>query len=391
MSRQWRSDDTDTWVYKFGDGSDGALTISSNTTFSAANEGCSGTSGTTSVTLAAAGGFSNGDLVLIHQSRGTGVGNWELNKISSGGGGTSLTMESNLQNTYTDSGASQAQMVKLFQYSSVTVDATYTWSAADWDGSKGGLIAFLCNGTTTINGTISTVNKGHIGGVYARPIGDQGGGTAGAGTTNYPNNGSGGGGGRNDSGNQAAGGGGGGHGAAGSDGAFDATSPGEGGDAVGNASLTSLVFGGAGGGGTRGDGVTGTGGNGADSAGSIIVITNSLTGTGSINLNGSNGGNGTDEGSGGGGSAGGAGLFKAQTATFDNLTVTASAGSGGSGSGNGKNGGAGAVGRFHLDYSGSFSGTTTPTLDTTLDSTIVASSGGLANPIFMSSGGMGLG
>ena len=103
--RQFRSDDTTNWSYKMGNGSDGALTISSNTTFSANNESCSGTGGATTLTTSSTG-FADGDLVLIHQSRGTGVGQWELSKVASGGGTSTLTLDENLIYTYTDSGSS---------------------------------------------------------------------------------------------------------------------------------------------------------------------------------------------------------------------------------------------------------------------------------------------
>ena len=38
-------------------------------------------------------------------------------------------------------------------------------------------------------------------------------------------------------------------------------------------------------------------------------------------------------------------------------------------------GGAGSVGRIHIDYSTSYTGTTTPTIDATLDTTIIARAG----------------
>src|SRR6266516_4851393 len=87
--RQMRSDDTSVWPDKFGSGADGAGSSPSNvqTSFSA-------TIGSTSATVGSGTGFSNGNLLLIHQSRndGSGVGNWELNKLSSGGGTTSWTL-----------------------------------------------------------------------------------------------------------------------------------------------------------------------------------------------------------------------------------------------------------------------------------------------------------
>lgn len=373
--RQFRSDDTDKWVYGYGDGGAG-------TSYAVpANEGCSGTSGTTSLTLAAAGSFSNGDLVLIHQTRGTGVGAWELNKITSGAGGTSLTMAHALTNTYTDSGASQAQIIELNQYNGLTLGNT---TAPVWDGSKGGIIAFLDKGTTTISGTItiSGVNGSAANGGNGRGFrggeennagdpstGYQGEGTAGAGTTSGSANGNGGGGGNKVGGSNAAGAGGGGHAASGTSGTSSGSSVGgTGGSSVGGASLVSANLGGGGGGAAGFNAAIGGGGGGG---GFMLVISSALSISGAINCNGGNGLNAVSVSS--GSSAGGAGgsvLLKAKTATLGTNLITASGGTGGSGSGGSTNSGAGSVGRIHLDYKTSYTGTTTPTIDVTQDATL---------------------
>src|SRR6185369_16121826 len=86
----------------FGTGQDGAIDISANTTQSLTVKSCSGTLGATSLTIASAG-FTNNDIVVIHQSRGTAqVGDWEINKISSGAGTTTLTLSYPLSYTYSD-------------------------------------------------------------------------------------------------------------------------------------------------------------------------------------------------------------------------------------------------------------------------------------------------
>ncbi len=120
----------------FGDGSDGAY--SSATIPTMTYESCSGTSGSTSLTTAGTS-LANGDIILIHQSRGTGVGQWEINKVASGGGTTSITLSQPLQYTYTDSGSSQAQAVVIPQYTNVTVQSG-TWTLSDWAGNTGGLL-----------------------------------------------------------------------------------------------------------------------------------------------------------------------------------------------------------------------------------------------------------
>ena len=60
-------------VEKFGDGSDGALTISSNTTESPIDASCTGTTGTKTLNALNAS-FAANQIIYIHQSRGTGVG-----------------------------------------------------------------------------------------------------------------------------------------------------------------------------------------------------------------------------------------------------------------------------------------------------------------------------
>lgn len=380
MSRKWRSDDTSPWLYGFGDGSDGNVTISSSANYNGANAGCSGTSGGNSLTLDAASTFADGDLVLIHQTRGTGVGEYELNKISSGGGSTSLTMVHNLENTYTDSGASQAQIVELKQYNNYTINGSQTVSAPDWDGNKGGIVAFLVKGIATITGNISGSAFGFRGGAQTGGIGNafgfRGEGTTGDnGTRQGTANGNGGGGGTEPSHNAGSGG------ANGATGTSNSTGTG-GGAASGNAGLTSLTFGGGGGGGAGGSGGGDIGAKGGDGGGIICVFAQSLTITGSVITNGEAGANG-GTGAGGGG-AGGSILYKCVTATLGSTLSTALAGAAGTG-GNGL-GGAGSVGRVHIDYSTSFTGTSNPTIDSRQDLTIIQpipSSGGIVYAFFM--------
>lgn len=373
MARQFDTSDTSPWSERFGYGVDGAKTVSASADYDGANASCSGTSGTTSVTLGAASTFANGDLVLIHQTRGTGAGAWELNRIASGGGGTSLTMSYSLQNTYTDSGASQAQMLELKQYSSVTVDSGQTWSAPAWDGDKGGILAFLCTGTTTVTGTISASAKGFRGGATAgeNATATQGESATAAGSTSTAANGMGGGGSAKVAGSDGAGGGGGSYGASGTAGqSVGSSTGGSAGSTGGSTELTTITFGGGGGGGAS----TGTPGGGGDSGGLIVIISKRVTVSGAISANGENGTNGDSEtAAAGGAGAGGAVLLKGQILSLGSALVTASGGTGGTTGGNGGDGGAG---RIHADYSLSVSGTTSPTIDSDQDSILNDYGGG---------------
>lgn len=372
--RQWRSDDTSTWNYGFGDGSDGDLTISSNTTEAPIDASCSGTSGATSLTATNAS-FAIGQLILIHQTRGTGAGGWELNKIAGYTAGTITTAHA-LTMTYTDSGASQAQVRVMKQYNNVTINSGQTYASKAWNGDVGGILGFFAKGTITVTGSISTVGTGYRGGAsYSGGeayVGEST--TADNSARSYGASGTGGGGGRGDVGDRSPGGGGGGHAGGGTSGdVSQGNEGGVGGGAVGVASLVTATFGGAGGGGAKGGGETSVPGDGAGSGGLAFIFGSSMTITGSIPTGGGNGGNasGAQNGGGGGGGSGGGVLLKCVTATLGTNLITSTGGSGGSKVVNGGAGGAGSVGRIHLDYSTSYSGSTSPTIDVTNDLTIV--------------------
>lgn len=364
--RQFRTDDTSLWNERFGDGSDGALTISADTTDAPIDSACSGTSGATSLTATNAS-FAANQIILIHQTRGTGAGNWELNKIQSYTAGT-ITTSYSLINTY----GTGAQVLVLKQYSDVTVNSGKTLTAKAWNETVGGIVGLLCNGTITISGTVSASEKGYVypTAVSNQSAGKYGEGTAGqAGIVSTSANGNGGGGGGYSSGVFAAGAGGGGNASAGTNGTGGSgVSGGTGGNSAGSANLTTMVFGGGGGGGAAGN--NSTGGTNGRGSGLIFFAAKIINVTGSVVANGATGGNASgDNAGGGGGGAGGSIIFKFQTGSLGSNLVTASGGSGGSKVGlQGGNGGAASTGRIHVDYSVSLSGTTTPTLDYAIDS-----------------------
>ena len=343
-----------------------------------ANEGCSGTSGTKTLTLAAAGSFANDDLILIHQTRGTGAGTWQLNKIVSGATTTTLTLKYDLTNTYIDSGASQAQVIEMNQYEDMTTGAI---TAPDWDGSKGGILAWFDKGTTTVGGAISLSEKGFRLGAYPgtnQRAAFAGEGTVGGSVRQTSANGNGGGGGssNNDSVGESGGGAGGGNATAGQNGDQSGSSTrGIGGLLAGNSALTSCVFGGGSGGGSAlySDG---GGANGKIGGGIAFIFAKDIVTTGSVISKGGDGqsvNNGYFGSSGGG--AGGSILLKCETATLGTNLITAPAGARSEGGSGSSDGGAGSVGRIHIDYSKSFTGTTSPTIDSTLDTTITAGGG----------------
>ncbi len=306
----------------FGLGNDGIWTPGT-VTDTPIDSSCSGTVNTTSLS-ATNTSFEAGQQILIHQTRGTGVGNWEVNFIASYVAGTITTLLP-LSNTSTDSGASQAQVLVLKQYSSVTIAGTLTGKT--WSGDVGGILAFVCSGTTSITGTATANGTGFAGGLgnnNSNTLGNSGEGTAGASVVNSSAaNGNGGGGGKSGGGGPQPSGGG--NGAAGGGD--------NGGAIVGNAALTLMDLGGGSGGRgmdnpTANDGISG--------GGIILIFSKILTITGAITANGSDGQ--TNAGAGGGGSI----FLKGQTITLGNNLITASGGTPG-------NGGAGGAGRIRVE------------------------------------------
>jgi len=364
--RQFRSDDTSKWGDGFGNGSDGALTISSNVTDSSANDTITGTSGSTSATFGTGTGFANGNLVLIHQTQGTGATNWELNKILSGGGTTSVTLAYPLINTYT----SGAQVYLLKQYTSVTINPSQTLTGQAWNGSKGGILAILANTSIVNNGTINVVQNGFGGGANASINGQagQGEGTAGHSSASTSANGNGSGGtntfGSGDGGSNRT----------------QGTQAGDGsgnlGSVVGSADGTTMSLGAGGSGcaGNNNQSPPGPGTSSTNGGGIVILISPSISGSGLITLDSAASSGYLRDTSNrtvtAGPGAGGFCLIKGQTVNLSSMTAHALGGAVNSPpnfGGTTDSSGAGGNGGFHVDYGISFSGTTNPTVDTRQD------------------------
>lgn len=374
--RQFRSDDSDQWAEGFGSGSDGDLTIAADATDATANTTLTGTTGGTAATAGSGTGFAAGYYVLIHQTQGTGHGNWELNVISSIGAGTNWTMLHTLCNSY----VSGAQVFLIKQYDHVTINSTKTLTGQSWNGTKGGILVLMAKTSITVTGNIylkgvggslggggnSTVSGatggGFRGGDLVPGQSKQGESGVGTGSASTSANGSGGGGAAGTNGSNSGGGGNAGHAGSGANGRTAGTGTGgTGGGTSGNAGLTSMELGSGGGGGQGASNSDNNGGRSGSSGGGIVVlISPTITVTGSISVNG-----GSDAGEAfyeGGAGSGGSILFKGQTITLGTTLCTASGGTS-----FGLNAGAG---RIHADYKTSISGTTTPTLDSRSDSSL---------------------
>jgi len=294
-----------------GDGSDGAITVSSSLNCSttdistadgdatadcvASNVSGAAASGQAAVTVASATGFVAGDEVLVMQVTGSGQGNYEFKDILSIASNT-LTMTTNLTNSY---GATGAQVVRVPQYTNVTIQSGGTFTASAWTGTAHGVVAFRASGTVDVQsgGSISAAALGF--------------------TTTSAGPGAGGGTGGGASGGERGGGGGGGGGQGGSYGTVASTPAGGGGGGGGITNPTTTT--------------TNSGGNGGSG---VTSATGSNASTGAIADAAAGGGGGGGGISGSGGSGGSGSLNNAANAARNGGTGgSATGGSGGGGNG----------------------------------------------------------
>ncbi len=347
-----------------GLGNEGSLTVSADATWNQPRAAVTSLSSATALVLGATGGtgtFAPGDEVMIIQMAdpdAVSVGLFEYAWVDTYAH-PNLVITNALSYQYHTGGNAHVQVIRVPNYTTVTVNNGVTLSAPVWSNSNstGGVIAFRSTGLTKVDGTISANAKGYLG------SGGQGEGYTGpAGTSSPLANGNGGGQGQA---NGHSSGGGGGHALAGESGTSnDGGTPGQGGLSVGIDDLSQLTMGGGGG--------SGLGPEfnciGAGSGGGIIAISaGSLTVNGNIQANGGNGygvggcgGPGPDDQSGGvGGGAGGSIALQADTSlNLGTNLVTASGGNGTVGTGGGPAGGDGSIGRIAIR--GTATGSTSP-------------------------------
>jgi len=332
--------------YGVGTGRNGALTVAGamptvvNTYTTLASNVAAGA---TVVTVGSAMGFTAGDLVLIYRSNGalmsvpaappmgmpapavdlsaSAVGRWELARVRSIAG-ANLTLDEALVNGFDATGT---QVIRVPEYTTVTVNMGATLAAQAWNGTTGGVLAFFATGAISNAGTISADSRGFRGGAFVNADRLEYGCTAleeragrGQFSGESVNNGAfgvrrgrgylanGGGGGICHN----AGGGGGGNGGRG--GMGGRTWNGDGSRAVGGYGGTALTYslldhGSFGGGGGAGDGNNDRGTSGGIGGGLIFVRADSLAGNGQFSADGQSLGNAGptgNDGQGGGGAGG---------------------------------------------------------------------------------------
>jgi hypothetical protein len=404
-----------------GSGKDGAITIAAGKNINVDNmatgrscaDGGDGvnyaitanvSAGATSFSLSstpAAGCLASNDEILIMNVQGTSGDNANAGKyefgVVTGVNGATINVSQGLTNAY--NGTTQKIMVqRVPNYTNVTINSSITLTANAWNGTKGGVIAFRANGTTTNNGTISANALGYrAGNTYnGNTPGYKGEFKSGPGL-NSPvdatlrNANGGGGGNANDTASGyhsglAEGGGGGAYGTGGTNGSYSNVSyqgSGLAGSAHGVADLSLLLPGSAGGVGGAGyngawfNGNATTDGKAGNGGGIIYIGAATFTNSGTVSANGANGNHGWGHngsscgqqicGGGGGGGAGGSIYITGTTATLGSNTITATGGIGGNGGGgsygqgwNGTVAGNGGVGRIYVGSTTVVSGSTNP-------------------------------
>ncbi|XXF76448.1 Ig-like domain-containing protein [Myxococcaceae bacterium GXIMD 01537] len=327
-------------TFGLGNGHNNALTVNAANTVinSYTRVRLAVTAGSSTLPVTTTTGFAAGDLVLVLHTTGIGsipasgapgpfdvssgsLGRWQLARIATVG-----TQVFNLTQPLTVAfPANDAQVVRVPEYTTVTLNGAGTIVPAAWNGATGGVVAFLAQNGVSNAGSISVAGQGFRGGARTDGDGDgctgidapepqgarKGEGVApsrfGAGTltTGYGNVANGGGGGICHN----SGGGGGGNGGAGGKGGrtWSGDTPasrdlgGRGGGAMTFDPLDHLFLGGGGGAGHENDNVGGGGGAGG---GIVFIRAASLSGNGTISADGTAGGNSTNDGAGGGGSGG---------------------------------------------------------------------------------------
>lgn len=396
-----------------GDGRDGTIAFAASTNISLINHlGRSCADGGDAVSYNATALSSNtatlsstpssgclaaGDYVLLINLKAIpsaypNVGNYEMLKISSVSTNT-VTFTSN-KTKYYGNGASddtnlgtadtnqRVMLLRVPQYGNVTVDdgnpvIAITLYAGAWNGTKGGVLAFVASGTVTVvasdrisaggggflKGNGGSANGGGKGGETYNGLGTNGanqcpgasnptahqGGGGGGGTRKSscpddvrgggPGGIGGGGGGGGDSGGAGGGGGYGGVGKSGSinstdgsgttggNGASSSTDGGAGGGGLyGSSDLSSLFLGSGGGG--EGSGSSSGGSGGGNGAGIILIYANNVSVSGSISATGYNGIKNVYNSAYGGGGAGGSVKIMGGTLTLGSSLITATGGTG---------------------------------------------------------------
>lgn len=288
------------------DGSDGALTVTTANTI--INDGthllASEYAGDAIINVNDGSAFAIDDQILIVQMQtfaDGATGTSEIATIQDINGGQ-LTLTQPITNSYFSGAfntvnATSTQVVRIPEYTTVTIDSGASITASPWNGYSGGIVAFKAV-DTIIDGSIDVSGIGYRGGSDGDIIansGTQGESYTGLGQVIKENNGGGGAFGSQTApaagGNGAHGGGGGGHMTSGEDGYLSTDSPTSrplGGISYSDASGSLLTLGSGGGSGSD-DSYEQFDPDGGAGGGAVVIVTATLTNNGSIRAAGADG------------------------------------------------------------------------------------------------------
>ena len=168
-------------------GKDGAKTVTGteilNRYANLASDASAGSPTVTVTNIATLLPLTAGDLLMMYQAQGATIfggvnssdptygsvgaynnsGNYEFVGVQSIAGNT-ITLTANLKQSYTAAG--RVQVIRVPQYSSLTIAAGGVLTTPAWDGQQGGVVAVFVQNSTTLDGTINASGLGFRGGVW---------------------------------------------------------------------------------------------------------------------------------------------------------------------------------------------------------------------------------
>jgi hypothetical protein len=151
-----------------GTGVDGALTVGSGQTQYTDGTrtalSASASAGATTLSVTATAGFAAGQEVLIIQMVGGSPGQFETRTIQQVSG-LSLILTTALGAAYSQDATNRTQVIRVFRYSTVTVQNGGTLTVHAWDGSTGGVMFFRASGAVNVQpgGVMTVAGKGFAG------------------------------------------------------------------------------------------------------------------------------------------------------------------------------------------------------------------------------------
>ena len=174
-------------------GKDGAKTVTSNEIVNIYTRmTASAAVGDTSLTVNSSAGFSSGDLIFIYQAQGAsiatspdnasygavtnynGAGMYEVVGVAAVYSSNTISLVNGISYAYSIAG--NTQVVRVPQYTSLTINASGVLTGQAWNGETGGIVAVHASGTVSVNGNIDADGIGFRGGALT---------TNGASTSDY--------------------------------------------------------------------------------------------------------------------------------------------------------------------------------------------------------------